>query len=168
MNPLILYTALISFCAALLLHIFVWRARRPKNDILALLVIFVMIPTVAAAVGFWARAGLGLEFWDFAAILVLHLALSAMYIQSYPPAQAVSPSLQILIYVGQSAEGLTREEILSLFDDAKMVAIRFQDLIHTRLIEQKGESYQLAPAGKRLIGFFVAYRKLLGLEFKGG
>lgn len=168
MKPFLLLVPILSFCAALALHIAVWRIRRPKNDILGLLVIFALLPASAAALLFLSRSHFGLGGSECAAILVLHLAIAAAYIQSYPPAQAVSPSLQILIYVGQSPDGLSRDQILALFDDAKMVSVRFQDLIHTGLIEPEGSAYRLSPAGRRLIGFFVAYRRWLGLEFKGG
>lgn len=174
MNPIILVWGFASFLVCLVFHILLWRTRRPKNDLLALFAIFIIVPfgCLAVIVLFLGLSGILTDFLsmsEIAAATVLHIALSCAYIQSYPPAQAVSPSLEIMIIVENAMpNGLSREEISAFFDNKQLVLTRFQDLVHTNLVEKRDGDYCLTPGGKKLIRFFVLYRKILGLEFKGG
>ncbi len=164
MKPEILASGGISFFICLFIHIFQWRVKRPQNDLKALFVIFMVIPGILSVT---ALAWIPIP--DLFAFLLLHFALSSAYIQSYPPAQAVSPSLEIMILVQHAMpKGLTGAEVAEHFDNDKLVHTRFNDLVNTRLVEEKDGVFTLTPPGSRLITFFVNYRKILGLEFKGG
>lgn len=170
MNPSVLACGLAAFCASLAVHILWWRFRRPKNDIRALFVVFLAAPAAAALVYAALPAP---EVWtplETLAALLLDLSLACAYIQTYPVAQAVSPSLEILLIVERyKPEGVTESRLLSYYDDRKLVFARLQDLINTSLlIDRGGGAYALSPSARTIIRFFIAYRKLLGLEFKGG
>lgn len=167
MNPKILLIGCGTFFACLLTHVLVWRLRRPRNDMAALFVIFIFVPLGLACLWGWFDSGFSAV--EFAAAGLFHLAVSCAYIQSYPPAQAESPSLKMLILIAQHMpQGLTREEVLGHFDNIKLVGTRFQDLVNNNLICRVRGSFYLTPVAKSIILFFVLYRKLLGLEFKGG
>ena len=173
MNPKILAAGTLSFLICLTAHILRWRFRRPRNDILALIVIFMLIPGSAAIFYcFWmiyAKAAGWAMISNLSAFLIFHLALSSAYIQSYPPAQAISPSLEMMILVHRAMPGgLTQAEISGCFNNDMLVHTRFIDLVNTGLIAENNGVFTLTASGKRLIGFFVIYRKTLGLEFKGG
>lgn len=168
MNPFILFAGFVSFSASLAAHIAVWRARRPKNDLLALFVIFMAAPLALFAALWLAGALPAVAAPEALAWALLHCAISSAYIQSYPPAQAVSPSLEMMIIIGRSPDGLSGAEIARHFDNSRLVTVRFHDLINTSLIVRRGDAYVLSGAGRTLITGFVIYRKLLGLEFKGG
>ena len=169
----ILAAGLASFLLCLILHILKWRSRRPQNDLLALFIIFMGIPGIAVTLhtAWICVSGHASSVFlsEISAFFLLHLALSSAYIQSYPPAQAVSPSLEIMILVQRAMpKGLTLAEISAHFDNAKLVHTRFEDLVNTKLVTEKDGTFSLTASGRRLIGFFVCYRKILGLEFKGG
>ena len=170
MKASLLLGGFLVFFSALIFHIAQWRLRRPKNDVLWLFLIFIFAPTAAAVV--WALVSLGTggpALGEIAAVLILHLALSSAYIQTYPCAQAVSPSLEMLIIVSlYGPKGISEEELSKYFDDAKLVGSRFEDLINTSLIQGKNGVYVLSPVARGIILFFIMFRKLLGLEFKGG
>ncbi|OGR84186.1 MAG: hypothetical protein A2902_00055 [Elusimicrobia bacterium RIFCSPLOWO2_01_FULL_64_13] len=174
MRTAVLLAGFAGFLACLTAHILVWRRRRPKNDILSLFMIFMIAPSVllglyglAGAAG-WAAPGL-FSFPEVGALYLLHLALSSAYIQTYPCAQAESPSLKMMLIVSRHMpQGVSESELARLFDDSKLVHSRFHDLLHTGLMVEKDGRYSLSPVAERIIRFFVVYRRILGLRFKGG
>ena len=174
MRPAVLSAGFAGFLVCLLAHILVWRNRRPKNDIFSLFLIFMIAPSVllglyglAGAAG-WAAPG-PFSIPEIAALYLLHLALSSAYIQTYPCAQAESPSLKMMLIVSKHMpQGISESDLAKLFDDGKLVHSRFHDLLHTGLMVEKGGRYSLSPVAERIIRFFVVYRKILGLQIKGG
>lgn len=95
-----------------------WRRARPRSDVWALFLIFLGLPTLLALIAlgggvFLPRTGFPTPL-EIGAVLLLHWALSAAYVQSYPAAQAQSPSLEIANAVAKSLpRGLSREKLLT-------------------------------------------------------
>jgi hypothetical protein len=156
---------LVSFASALCLHVVWWRVARPKNDLRALFTLFLVLPVLLALI---LAAASDRPAEDILAVLLLNLALSSAYVQTYPIFHAISPSLEILLLVNRSPGGLTAEEIAGNFNDAHLVGSRVQDLLRTNLARLEGGAYRLAPAGKAMIRSFLLYRKIIGMPFKGG
>ena len=162
------------FAACLTLHIVIWRIGRPRSDVRALLVIFMIAPAlvVVALLGasLLTPGGPVPSVLDAAAILPDPLgAPAAAYVLTYPAAQAQSPSLEIAYAVGQSMpRGLSREEILTLLNSETLVHSRVDDLVANRLIRADGDRYMLTPSSTRLIRGFLGFRALLGLPRLGG
>jgi hypothetical protein len=162
-NPLVFALALLLFLVSLLVHVLIWRIRRPRHDALALFLTFSTVPAAAmgalVAAGFVAGPGA-----DIAATVLLHGALSACYIASYPAAQALSPSLDILLLIDSSTGGsMSREEILANYSEDILIRERIEDLGRSTLVRRLGNDFSLSPAGGAVALFFKVYRRLLGL-----
>jgi hypothetical protein len=166
-------TALLAFTTCLAVHIAWWRVRRPCHDVAAVIALFltppVLLVPLAAAL---ARAGValpfGLEGGAVVAAGLLDVALACAYIQSYPAAQAVSPSLDLILAVGSAAAGLSREDILARWNSGGLVQSRIEDLEANAFIERQGDRFALTPIGRGLARFFAGYRRALGLRRTGG
>jgi hypothetical protein len=173
MKAALLITGLLSFSCCLALHVVLWRVARPRSDVWGLFTIFLVVPTAVALLALGARAVLpeaGLpEALEVAAMLLLHWALSSAYIQSYPAAQARSPSLEIAYAVVKSMpRGLSRDELLATVNTETLVQARVEDLVTDRLIRAEGERYVLTPVAAGLVRLFLGLRALLGLRNQGG
>ncbi len=145
-------------------HVLIWRLKRPKNDVAVLFFLFLLvpIPVVLAFQVFMPVIDLMLAY-------ILHFALAAAYIASYPAAQAHSPSLDILYYIGSSSRGkLCEDEIISRYQMMGLVADRIEDLKIGGMVEEHNGSFTLRPLSMIILKFYIIYRKCLGLEFGEG
>jgi hypothetical protein len=173
MRPSVLLVGFTLFAACLTLHIMMWRIRRPRSDVRALFVIFLIAPTLGGVALFGASllasGGQVPAALDVAAVLLVHWALASAYLLTYPAAQAQSPSLEIAFAVGRSMpRGLSREEILALLNSEALVHARMDDLVANRLVRADGDRYVLTISSTRLIRGFLGFRALLGLPKQGG
>jgi hypothetical protein len=168
----VLLAGFAAFAGCLAVHLVLWRVARPRSDLRALFVVFFGVPCAVAllvaapsAVGF-----AGLPDWlDVAASLLLHWALSAAYVQTYPAVQAMAPSLEIASAVRRSMPGgLARSDLLVRLNTRALVEERIADLVADRLVHMEGGRYMLTPASRRLVRFFLGLRVLLGLRQPGG
>ncbi|MDA8434315.1 MAG: hypothetical protein M0Z60_15330 [Nitrospiraceae bacterium] len=137
---------------------------------LVLVVIFMVVPSagfllIILAEGVFPGAAQGAAGpVELVEIFSLHLSLSLVYISSYPAVRAVSPSLEIMLYIGSSPERkLTEREIAKKFTDTTLVNARVDDLMIYRLLTVRGGRYALTHFGRFIIRGFVFYRKMLGL-----
>lgn len=173
MTVVVLLMGFLAFAGCLAVHVVLWRLARPRSDMRALFTIFLAAPSavalLVAAAGVLAP-GAGLpDGLDVVAALLLHWALSSAYIQSYPAAQAMAPSLQIAYLVRRSMpRGLSREELVARLNTGALVQERVEDLVADRLVRVEGHRYVLTPASARLVRFFLGLRALLGLPRPGG
>ena len=173
MKGTILPIGMASFSFSLALHVLLWRLARPRSDMWALLVIFLAFPTLVAVLILVGGMTLPVARFpapvDVAAALMLHWAISVAYIQSYPAAQAQSPSLEIADAIARSApRGLSREDLMATLIARSLVQARVEDLVSNRLIRVEGDRYVLTPAAVRLVEFFLGLRAVLGLPGHGG
>lgn len=151
------------FLCCLFLHVFLWRIKHPNNHAGTLLLVFFATGAVLLYFSFlfWPHfSGL-----DLLAAALLHVSLSCAYIQAYPASQADSPSLKILVLIGNSMpDGMTETEIQTHFHPAELFSARIRDLLDARLIRQINGDLILTPQGRGFILPFLILRKLLGLS----
>lgn len=167
MSGAVLVWGIGAFVIALAAHIVWWRVRRPRSDIAALLLVLLVAP-VTLCIGLWYRSR-PFDGVDLLAALLLHVSLASAYIQTYPAAQAASPSLQILLGLGaRRADGLTLDELSAHFSQDHLVGARLDDLLANKLVRPVEGGYALSASATALVRFFVAFRALLGLREKGG
>jgi len=156
-HPIVLLAGSGCFLAALVLHIVIWRTRRPSREMFWLVVIFLIVPVVPMLLLF--RSGSGVI-----AAIIFHWALSLAYIMTYPPIQAGCPSLKIILAVDKAGEpGLSLKEIEEIFSQDTLFFDRFDDLISDGLIAWKYDTWGISATGRWLTRFFSAYRRLLKL-----
>lgn len=162
--------AVFSVCLAL--HIIIWRFRIPRHDALALFIVFLVVPASVFCGLLILSAGMDITFWpapDLVLVLLLHTALAGVYISSYPAAQAISPSLDIILMIAASPQGrLTEEEINQRYDDSVLVTARVEDLRRSHLVNVTFDHAELTRTGRVIIRGFIFYRRLLGLPLGEG
>jgi hypothetical protein len=155
------------FAVCLAVHIGIWRIKIPNNDALILFIIFLIIPSAVIIILMGLKmfycllpvSPLGLLF-----ILLLHLSLSLVYVSSYPAAQAISPSLDILMVIAAAeTKRMTEEEVVRHYNDNVLVSARINDLRTSILLAQRGDNFEVTKVGKTIIRLFILYRKIIGL-----
>ena len=165
MRFVVIAVALSSVALALVVHIAWWRWRRPPADIPSILALFLVVPAIAyAALASWPV----LSPLEWGEAFVLHLAVGSAYIQTYPGAQARSPTLKILIALGRAPGGLDRAGIVAALDAFGLVGERLGDLHRNALAKRDGDRLVLTAPGKVLARTIGAYRRWLGLPAVGG
>ena len=177
MKYYILLNGLLIFIACLFLHVIIWRWRYPKNRPVALLLIFIVLPfvfvggcMVAEQLGIVSDTlNIGPTGIDWLAVYLLHFALSVAYILSYPAVEAASPSLAMLLVLGDfNLQGTSQEDLMHVFNDKIVLEPRIQDLVDSGLIAESEGSIKLTTHGTVFINCFIAMRRLLGLPIGKG
>ncbi len=166
MSPQVLAAAFELFGAALVLHVLFWRLLGPpKRHVPALLAVF-FGPALAYALVFFGRR----EALDVCSVLLLHAALSCAYMQTYPAAQALSPSLQIVLIVASSRSGVAVEELNRRLAGRVILGERIDDLLAAGLLAPGRSAGTLAITrrGAMIVPPFLLLRKILGLELGRG
>lgn len=168
----ILIYGLIQFLVSQIVHIIIWRIFSPKAYPIWLPVIFTLTP-VGLFISLHILVFSGLIDIDInkalyltiGSSLVMHLALSAMYIHMYPGIIFFSPSLELIkLLAEQNDRGLFIEEIdLPVLSEANTIGMRIDHLVNSRMIEKNGASYILTPKGIFIARSFYIYRRMLGL-----
>ncbi len=174
MSAYVFLSGLLLFLACLCVHIILWHMRYPRNRAGALFIIFFFIPVLAAALSFiLVKQGiltysLSFKSAEWLAAFLLHFALSSAYIMTYPAVEAVSPSLVLVLLIGESGGGLTHKDLAGVFADDILLNPRINDLRDMNLIGESGGGLCLTLKGRLLIHFFVLYRSFIGLPVGRG
>jgi hypothetical protein len=160
------------FFACLITHIVIWRIRVPKNDALILFILFLFIPSaivICTKVFYVQIIPVSLSGMEIALVLLLNFALSAIYISSYPAAQAASPSLKILLIIESARDKrMTAEEIFKYFENQKIILTRINELVDYNLVIKDQDRFSLKPFAMKLVSLYIFYRWLLGLPVGRG
>ncbi len=155
--------------AGFLVHVAIWRRRRPRSSGSSLIKIFISTiatGTIVAAAAFFvfpsARAGLPAHLGDWIQAVTLALALAAAYVLTYPAIEVESPTLLLAeLFDATGAQGLTRSELHRRLGNDVLVRPRVQDMLDEKLVELSGPRYLLTPKGRALGALFVAWRTCL-------
>lgn len=171
----ILLASIAIFAVCMCLHIFIWRWRHSRNSAVALLIIFIILPSIAGVViagfnwfGFIADV-MNVSRAGWLAVYLLHFAISAGYILSYPAVEAVSPSLAISLIIGGSgSQGVLYEDLLHHFNNKILLQPRIKDLMDAKLITESNGYVSITVRGIIFIRPFIFIRRLLGLPIGKG
>lgn len=162
--PEILLVSFLLFSFSFSLHIMIWRWWRPRYRILILFFLFFILPLVFLKADGIRGVPHPLEYASVFAIMLLHIALSCAYIQTYPAAEAVSPSLEILIQVHKAMpRGLSQEQILRQLNTHQLFDARIQDLVTAGLIKNSKSILEPTFLGYAIVLPFLLFRKILAL-----
>jgi hypothetical protein len=104
-----------------------------------------------------------LNIYEITLILILHYAISVVYIQTYPAIQAWSPSLLLVNIIGNK-KNVDLKIIKKYFDETNLITDRLKDLEDEDLICINNNIITLTTKGKLLSNIFYYYRKTLGLK----
>lgn len=142
------------FGAALVLHVAAWRWLAPRRQLPWLFGIMLGVPCVL-----WTC-----RLHDVRAFVVA-TSLALAYIQTYPAAQARSPSLMILGAARRLGPGgcVTRADLAAAVRSDMSLDIRFSDLDRERLLVPVDGGLRLTLPGRLLAMAFVTLRRSLNL-----
>ncbi len=169
MSYLIILYGFLSFFASIICHVLVWRLLNPRSHITYLALIFLIIPLASYVLlflyGFSGGSILSLPATsEILGAALLHFALAAAYIQTYPAMQARCPTLALLIAIKRSEPtGISYDELRRSFTSDNPINERISDLTNSRMIFKTGSGYSITARGLLLLWPLMALRGLLGL-----
>ncbi len=169
MSYLIILFGILSFFASIVCHVLVWRLLNPQRHITYLALIFLIIPlSVYGLLILYGFSGVSLlslpTTSEILSTALLHSALAAAYIQTYPAMQARCPTLALLIAIKRSkTAGISYNELQTAFSSDNPIQERISDLSNSRMIFKTGSCHSITRRGLLLLWPLMALRGLLGL-----
>jgi hypothetical protein len=162
----VLLEAVVLFAACLVLHVVIWRVRLPASY-RVWLPLLVAIFLVAGPIAEWklTRTATAAEL---AAVLLLHGAVSSVYIIGYTLLSSFSPSIEIVRLLERSPSGLRSDEIRLDYLDRALGGNRVVTLVHDGLIEADGDRVRLGSIGRLISTLVLFYRHTIGLPDGAG
>lgn len=150
---------LLSYGAAHVFHILIWRRGTPRRDVRCLVEVFFLplLPALPLALNGEALAP-----------LITHAVLAVHYIALYPAFQASSPTLHILDELARDKGGLTAAAVADRLSRLRREDERVEDLLASRLVVERDGRIRLSRRGRWVAHAFTAYRNLLGLPVGEG
>ena len=172
----LLLRTLALFFAAQLLHVAVWRWRRPHGYLIWFLIYWVAVPFILLLV-WWVSTsafyGWRIDSHDavvWTGALIGYLALCGVYISMFPAIAQSSISLEILRSLHRSREsGIEVSQIaVPSGSNTAMLRTRIGNLIQAGMIAQAGEALELTRNGRRLALVVERFRKLMNVQPSAG
>ena len=157
----VLVEAAALFAGCLVLHVIIWRVRRPESYRVWLpMLVAIFLVAGPAAEWTWTRTR---AMGELLAVLLLHGALSSVYIIGYTLLSSFSPSIEILRLLDRSPSGLRREEIKLPYLDTALGGNRVETLVRDGMIQARGDRVTLGSGGRVLATLVLFYRHTIGL-----
>ena len=163
------------FSCAFGLHLLAWKIRRPKKQRKALLVVFFSTLLVGLLIVSALRLTHTLpellnsnDIWGYLHLTLFFSALALSYIVTYSGIEVDSPSLVILLAIGErDKEGIEKETLLARFTDERLLRPRLNYLLVDQKISLNQGRYHISSRGIALLTPILIYRKLTKIG-KGG
>jgi hypothetical protein len=167
---LYLFVALFFFFDAVLIHLLVCRNGKEGGLLLKIFFLIAGVNLVLCWMAFFALA----KFFPFSGIMFMPLVYSstAMYVLLIPTylvfyfsTQQMSPSKKIMLLLLN--HNLSSIELSEHFTDEEWIMPRLKDLITTKCVVEKNETYALTFSGIQMARVYALYQAVLG-RTKGG
>jgi len=146
------------FIAALTTHVLLWNLFCIRKEVLWLIIVFMVIPLIIL-ITLCATGCLDITVATAAGLL--HMALAAVYVQTYPALREDIPSIRILMLVHENYGGMTRHELVAQLARHKLFETKILDLENDSFIRVMDGRMTLTTAGTVLAATFYFYRRLL-------
>lgn len=172
----ILIKGILLFSLCQIIHIVIWRFKRPDGYMIWFPILFIIFVPLAAlgAVGlvhFLTIPGdeVVAPWLEWSAIFLFQIVLALVYMVGYTAVAAFSPSMEIVKALNRAPAGLPKNQLATpFFEETALSDARINNLIKAELIrEEKGFLY-LARRGYPLTKIVLFYRHLVGLPDGGG
>ncbi len=161
------------FSACWLVHVAIWRVRRPGAYLVWLPVIFFALPLLAV-LGMIAAGGQDpilsrVDAFSLLAGALLHIVLALSYLCGYAGVIEYSPSAEILRVVrDQMPQGVPLEALrVDSLTDEFLTGKRISHLRHSRLVRSDESGLRLTGAGEALVAGCQLYRAVFGIRGSG-
>ncbi len=145
-----LLSALGLFGFAWLLHLLWWRLRLPRNHTGALLLLFAVVPPLAALL--WMLAGAPRLFGlaDIPGIALLYMGAVGCYLIAYTAIEETSPSLAVFAALqAAGGAGCSREDLSTVVTDSNFIKPRLDALRRDGILEASADGCVLSPRGEK-------------------
>lgn len=172
----ILIKGILLFLACQVIHIVIWRIKKPSGYMTWFPILFIIFVPLAALVAYglvhffniWGDE-VATPWLEWSAIMLFQSVLSLVYIIGYTAVAAFSPSMEIIKALNRAPAGLPRNQLATpFFEETALSDDRINNLIKAELIrEEKGALY-LARRGRSMTHLVLLYRHLIGLPDGGG
>lgn len=153
-----------AFAFVFVLQVLASRLVRTRSEDKYIIFLYVLVPLFT----FLTILALNLDNSEFTAQLVaayvLYFVISSSWVASYPAIYAVCPTLVISLYIREKTEGASSEEIRKLLNLKQNSVDRLQDAVSSNLLKIDDNKVTLTAGGRLFANFFIAYRRLLGLD----
>ena len=149
------------FIAALTTHVLLWNLFCIRKEVLWLIIVFMIVPFMILVT--LCAAGC-LDITMATAVGLLHMALAAVYVQTYPALREDIPSMRILMAVHENYGGLTRHELVARLARHKLFETKILDLENDSFVRVMDGRMTFTTAGAALAATFNFYRRLLGCD----
>lgn len=172
----VLFYGLSLVFIAFLIQFSTWKIHLPENHTKVLLqiffgtlvvgiLIFVKFRTYVTFFGITPPA----TVYEYLQLTFLFLSLTMAYITTYSALEVDSPSLVMVMKIVKAGNnGLRKKLFEQEMNDDILVAPRLRDLVTGGMADLNEGRYRLTPKGVLVSRIFIAYRKLLKREEKGG
>lgn len=165
----------LAFALLVLVHLVVWRIRRPSGQYAGLLLLSgIVLGLSLASLLFLSSASQSFVSFipqrsmEYVSFVCLYVLLGVSYISTYSAIQADSPSFAMLLMIDEAgSRGVSRAELEATLTDEVLVIPRVNDLVSGGLAKRAGDRYIIEPGGAAFARIHMAYRRLLKLE-RGG
>jgi len=161
----ILLWGIAFFAITFLIHLFIWRFRRPKNPVRALIFLFSCVISFGLIILYylWAEDLFGVLY-----IAIFSCSVFISYLLTYSAIEADSPSLVVVLRIYNAGRsGMSFKDIESHLGDDLLVLPRVKDLVDAGLVDFDGNRYKINKKGTMFLYPFILYRNFLRLG-KGG
>jgi hypothetical protein len=158
--------AAMLFVSALALHVVIWRVKRPETYRVWLPLLVVIFLVAAPLIGWKLTRTATVP--EFLAVLLLHGAVSCVYIIGYTLISSFSPSIEILRLLERHGSGLRREEIKLGYLDQALGGNRVVTLVNDGMIHADGDRVRLGSSGRLIATLVLFYRHLIGMPDGAG
>lgn len=167
-----LVLGLAGFSLCWLVHVAIWRIRRPQGYLIWLPMIFVGLPllVIAALILGVTESPEWLSRPDvLLPATALHLLISACYTCGYAGLTEYSPSAEVLKAVQRHMpEGVAIGKLrVTAFTEHSLTGKRLEHLVLSGMVTVRDERVRVTAAGKRSAALCKAYRKLTGVSEYG-
>jgi hypothetical protein len=153
------------FFLSLAVHVIVWRVWRPTSYRVWLPTLAFIFGPLAVSIG-WLLLSRPLYF---AAVLLLHGSLAAVYIIGYTLVSAFSPSVELLKLLDRAPGGVPITSLHLPLPGTALTGDRIENLRKAGLVRQSGSRLELGQHGVRLTALVMLYRHAIGLpDGEGG
>ena len=164
----VLSNGFMTFSACLVFFIISIRVHRPKKEIMYVLTIFIIVPTIIFAIIFFTN-DFRQDILNFMVITEIHYVMSLAFIQTYPVLRIEIPTFKILLLLNNAkSAGLTKLKLKELMPEGELLTDRLMDLSNDGLISYNDGILDLKFPGRILALIFCYYRRLLGFPIGRG
>jgi len=172
----VLLCGVILFFTALVIHVVIWRVRKPSSPLKTLLLILLAVIFAGLSALYFTADSLaasGFATLDTLAAylhtLLFCVSLSLAYVVSYTLLEWDSPTLTIVMTIARAGRsGAPEAELAQLVDRLPFIGSRIQCLIRDNVITEKDGRYVISPGHHLFYRFVLSYRRLLKADKRAG